>query len=194
MVPFGPLGELPGIAIVQDRINTAFDNLLHHDKDGDRHVFVCTFCDEYLLSRHDRNFFPIATVEKRCHLFKWTTYITDPSELQALDPLIAAYTFHDIDNHIEPKAWLKGLCLSPRGIIGRSTEKSRFGFSCCGKCKGWLQQERLPFYSIVNSNYVGHAPDCLTSLSEVELAFISPVKGIFAIDLQELSTVWKWLL
>ena len=102
------------------------------------------------------------------HLIEWTTYITDPSELRALEPLIAAYTFHDIDNRIEPKTWLQGLCLSPRGIIGRSTEKSRFGFSCCGKCNGWLRKEKLPFYSIVNSNYVGHAPDCLTSLSEVE--------------------------
>jgi hypothetical protein len=177
MVPFGPLGELPGIAIVQARINTAFDDLCHHDKDGGRHALVCTFCDEYLLSLHDRNFFPIHLVELNRDLFEWTTYITDPSELQALEPLIAAYTFHDIDNRIEPKTWLQGLCLSPRGIIGRFTEKSRFGFSCCGKCKGWLQQKKLPFYSIVNSNYVGHAPDCLTSLSEVELAFISPVKG-----------------
>jgi hypothetical protein len=29
----------------------------------------------------------------------------------------------------------------------------------------------------VNRNFVGHAPECLTSLLEVELAFISPVKG-----------------
>ena len=177
MVPFGPLGDLPATATVQARINTAFDNLFHHDKDGRRHAVVCTFCDEYILSRHDRNFFPIKMVRKSRHLFEWTKYIKDPSELRALEPLIAAYTFHDIDNRIEPKTWLQGLCLSPRGIIGRSTEKLRFGFSCCGKCNGWLRKEKLPFYSIVNSNYVGHAPDCLTSLSEVELAFISPVKG-----------------
>jgi hypothetical protein len=73
MVPFGPLGELPGIAIVQARINTAFDDLCHHDKDGGRHALVCTFCDEYLLSLHDRNFFPIHLVELNRDLFEWTT-------------------------------------------------------------------------------------------------------------------------
>ena len=94
MVPFGPLGDLPATATVQARINTAFDNLFHHDQDGRRHAVVCTFCDEYILSRHDRNFFPIKMVRKSRHLFEWTKYIKDPSELRALEPLIAAYTFH----------------------------------------------------------------------------------------------------
>ena len=74
MVPFGPLGDLPATATVQARINTAFDNLFHHDKDGRRHAVVCTFCDEYILSRHDRNFFPIKLLRLsmvELHIWQW---------------------------------------------------------------------------------------------------------------------------
>jgi hypothetical protein len=29
-----------------------------------------------------------------------------------------SYVFNDVDNRIRDSGWLKGLCLSPRGVIG----------------------------------------------------------------------------
>jgi hypothetical protein len=177
MWKFGPLGNVAKVTTVQERINERFDQLFHYDRSGRRRALVCTFCDEYLLSSHDVNYLQIEHVKKNQDLFLWSNHITDPTELLELQPLVNAYTFDDVNNRVNPNDWLKGLCLSPRGVIGKSIGKTKFGFSCCTKCKKWITNGKLPFYSIINRNYVGYAPECLTSLDELELAFISPVKG-----------------
>jgi hypothetical protein len=133
-----------------------------------------------LISAYHRFFVPVETVKTNHQLFWWDEHIKNQSELSALQPLVDAYTFHDRDKRVHTH-WIKGLCLSPRGVIGRM-KNGKFGFSSCGKCKNWLAAKKLPFYAIVNGNYVGYAPDCLKQLTEVELAFVSPVKG------------WLWLL
>ena len=51
------------------------------------------------------------------------------------------------------------------------------GFTCCAKCKKSLEKSTVPRDAIVNRNHVGVAPDCLKELTEVELAFLSPVKS-----------------
>ena len=40
-----------------------------------------------------------------------------------------------------------------------------------------VSKESIPRHAILNKNYVGAAPKCLTDLNEVELAFLSPVRG-----------------
>jgi hypothetical protein len=178
MMNFGPLGYLPDVPTIQERINERFDNMFHYDLGGFRHAFVCTFCDEYLISSHDVNYLAIDMVRANRDLFLWSNYITDCTMLDDIQPLINAYAFQDVENRVVPNDWLNGLCLSPRGVIGtKSPVNQKFGFSCCKKCKQWIKAKKLPFYSIVNGNYVGYAPECLSSLNELELAFISPVKG-----------------
>jgi hypothetical protein len=99
--------------------------------------------------------------------------------------------FTDIDRRISDPGWLKGLCLSPRGVIGRKKDinRSPYGFSCCNQCKTSIRANFIPFYAIVNRNYVGHAAECLKELREVEVAFISPVRGYgyYSAKIQQLS-------
>jgi hypothetical protein len=162
---------------VQENINKKVDELFHYDKQDGWHAFVCTFCDEYLLCAQDRNFVPIGEVCKNRALFEWTTYVTDVNELRTLQVLVDAYTFNDRDRRILPSNLLQGLCLSPRGVVAQKNKKSKWGLSCCNKCKNAISANHVPYYAFVNRNYVGHAPSCLTDLTEVELAFITPVKG-----------------
>jgi hypothetical protein len=179
MASFGPLGDLPSVSTIQNNINNAFDKLFLYSKDGKRHAFVCTFCAEYVISMHNPYFVSVSTIQKDRDKFEWKCYITDPVELARLQPLIDAYKFNDIDGHLTSHPWVNDLCLSPRGFIGKngSGRGSKYEFSACSKCQNWISRKKLPFYAIVNCNFVGHALECLTSLSEVELAFISPVKG-----------------
>jgi hypothetical protein len=85
----------------------------------------------------------------------------------------------NIDGHLTDHPWVNNLCLSPCGFLGKNGSGCgcKYGFSACSKCRNWILKKKLPFYAVVNRNFIGHAPKCLMSLSEVELAFISPVKG-----------------
>jgi hypothetical protein len=180
MASFGPLGDLPSVSTIQNNINNAFDKLFLYSKVGKQHdPFVCTFCDEYAISMLDRYFVSVSSIQKDTDRFEWKTYISNPVELARLQPLIDAYKFNNIDGHLTAHRWVNYICLSPRGFLGknRSGRGSKYGFSACSKCQNWISKKKLPFYAIVNCNFVGHALECLTSLSEVELAFISPVKG-----------------
>jgi hypothetical protein len=69
------------------------------------------------------------------------------------------------------------MALSPRGRIFKKPEKrARPGFTCCPTCKMNVEKLQLPMNAIINKNYVGGAPACLTELTEVEQALITPVK------------------
>jgi hypothetical protein len=178
MCDFGVLGQLPTVEDVQDRINESFDQLFHYDKHGTRHAIVCTFCDEYITCRENTSFLSIEELKKNRHLFEWASVLSE-AEIDGIKGQMGTYVFNDIDSRIPNPEWLEGLCLSPRGIIGRKKDhiRSPYGFSCCNRCKTSIKKNYTPFYAIVNKNFVGHPPECLKELTAVELAFISPVKG-----------------
>ena len=71
------------------------------------------------------------------------------------------------------------MVLSPRGVLARVNKKGRnqYQFSACKRCSGCVDKQTLPRHAILNGNYVGHAPECLKELTEVERAFLTPVKG-----------------
>jgi hypothetical protein len=135
---------------VQENINKKVDELFHYDKQDGWHAFVCTFCDEYLLCAQDRNFVPIGEVCKNRALFEWTTYVTDVNELRTLQVLVDAYTFNDRDRRILPSNLLQGLCLSPRGVVAQKNKKSKWGLSCCNKCKNTIK----PKINIYNNKQI----------------------------------------
>jgi hypothetical protein len=84
MASFGPLGDLPSVSTIQSNINSAFDKLFLYSKDGKRHAFVCTFCDEYVNSMHNRYFVSVSSIQKDRDQFEWKTYISNPVELARL--------------------------------------------------------------------------------------------------------------
>ena len=68
------------------------------------------------------------------------------------------------------------MVLSPRALYLTLTDKRKAeGYSICHSCKYHLSRDEVPPFTIANNNMVGVAPECLTTLTEVELAFITPV-------------------
>jgi hypothetical protein len=65
MGDFGALGELPTVEDVQERCNKRFDELFHYDTKGERHAYVCCFCDEFILCAQERNFYGISELKKK---------------------------------------------------------------------------------------------------------------------------------
>jgi len=175
---WGDIGMLPPLKTLQERINNRYDSLFHYDRNGNRHPFVCTVCNEFILCIEDLTWLPVAQLQKRSDLLRWNIINVD-SHRDAPRELQETYVFNDADNQLSNKAWMRGMALSPRGVLGRKSKhhSAKLGFSCCNSCKNALSAGCTPFNAIVNRNYVGHAPECLKELSPVELALISPVKG-----------------
>lgn len=180
MADFGVLGKLPSVEDVQERCNKAFDNLFHYDSKGERHLYVCCFCDEFIMCAQELNFYGITELRKKKKLFDWLEFMSAEQKTQ-IQPLVDAFKFKDIDKRVKGDvSWLESLCLSPRGVIGKKVARggaAKYGFSCCNSCKNSIYKKCTPFNAIINNNYVGNAPDCLKELTELELAFITPVKG-----------------
>jgi hypothetical protein len=76
MMNFGALGFLPDIPSIQEQINQRFDQVFHYDLTGQRHAFVCTFCDKYIISLHDVNYVAIDNVQANRNLFLCSGLVT----------------------------------------------------------------------------------------------------------------------
>jgi hypothetical protein len=55
-------------------------------------------------------------------------------------------------------------------------EKKCGGYPICNSCYPAIQRGKRPKFSIANNFCFGHPPPCLTILTEVELAFLTPIK------------------
>jgi hypothetical protein len=66
---FGPIGELPSLDDIQNRINERYNGLFHTDKLGNRHPYVCLVCDELLLCKRDVNFYAVDKFKKKLSWF-----------------------------------------------------------------------------------------------------------------------------
>ena len=68
------------------------------------------------------------------------------------------------------------MVLSPRAsYLTFMDQKKTEGYSICHICKYHLSRDEVQPFAIAKNNMVGVAPECLTTLTEVELAFITPV-------------------
>jgi hypothetical protein len=180
------IGDLPTVESIQERINERYDLMFHYDKNKTRHPYVCTICNEFIQCLEDLHWLTIKDLQKRRELLLWNIIqgndeSNDQNDQNAPQELQNSYVFNDIDGYLsdEERNWMKGIALSPRGVIGKKSNHhlSKHGFSCCNSCHFSLSAGRTPAKAIANSFYVGHAPACLKELTPVELALISPVKG-----------------
>ena len=162
---------------VQNRINCRYDSTFLTNTDGSRQPYVCTICDEFLLHESDHSYVALDLIKKRYKLLAWNEHVDDDDRIPALE---AAFRFIDHQNLFKDNTLLNKLALSPRGHIGRKRagRGSRWGFSCCNTCKNRLENGYTPFYAIVNQNFVGNPPPCLTELTEVERSIVTPVSGV----------------
>jgi hypothetical protein len=164
---------LPSVEDIQDRVNKRYDELFIKDKNGKSVAPVCCICDEFLMTKQD---FCVLTPKKLKAMkepLSWTS-MEGSDRILALEDV---FCLKDDTGLISDTSWLQGMALSPRGRIFKKPGKGRrAGFTCCPTCKSCVDRSILPMNAIINKNYVGGAPQCLTDLTEVEQALITPVK------------------
>ena len=168
-----------------ESIGKRYDKL-YWRKAGDEtpHPYVCSICDEILCHENDISVIPLNTLKKCAWKLKWERL----EESERIPAVEEQYRFN-IENHRSglngpsrsKTAWMDELALSPRGCITKKKEDSRspLGITSCNQCRNFLMNKNRkepPFFSIINHNFSGDAPECLTELTEIELAMITPVK------------------
>ena len=164
---------LPSTETIQARVNAAYDDLFRKLPDGSLEPYVCSVCDEFLMCKSDIRVLTIARMKKVRSLLSWTSLCQE----DRIEEVEGHYTFTDKLPKTENDQWLEGMALSPRGSMYRKTKNSKPGFTCCPRCEEALMARKpyVPLFAIINKNYVGCAPKCLTDLNDVELAFLTPV-------------------
>jgi len=173
------LSKLRRVEDIQDNVNSKFDALYTtENKNNDRKPFVCTFCDEVIYGLEDVHLVNPSKFNKIREKVKWSS-LKDSERVRDYEK---AYQFNANDvmqmyKHQLPST--KGCALSPRGSFVRNNthKNARPGFTACRECQSAIAKNNLPFYAIRNKNFVGHPPKCLTDLTEIERAIISPVIG-----------------
>ena len=156
-------------------LNNHFEELVWYDEVEDcQKPHVCTICDTF-----QNNSDGIDTLElEKFEDLKDVLVTSSTKELHK--DLKSCYKFpvpSEFAHHV------KGVLLSPRGryIPPRhrlSGEKDYVGsrMSVCKACKKSLQQEQMPRFAIANGYFFGTSPKCLSELTDIERAWITPVK------------------
>ena len=176
VVPMLNVKSLPTAEEIQKRVNDRYDDLFFTSKSNERMPFVCSICDEFLLTPDKESFVTIPKMKKMKDVLCWGNYV-DNRRSKAIEEYFRFDTsLTDCKTDI---SFVSEMVLSPRGVLDRVTKKGRnqFRFSACKRCAGCVDKQTLPRHAILNGNYVGVAPECLKELTEVELAFLTPVKG-----------------
>ena len=168
--------SLPTAEEIQQRVNDRFDELFHTTKSKERMPYVCSICDEFLLSSETSCFVTIPKMKKMQDVLSWCNY-ADERRSKAIEEY---FRFDTTKTECKTDiSFVSQMVLSPRGVLARVNKKGRnqYQFSACKRCSGCVNKQTLPRHAILNGNYVGHAPECLKELTEVERAFLTPVKG-----------------
>ena len=156
---------------MQSTIDKCYDGLMNVDGNGKVVPYVCSVCDEFIMKKRDLETISVKKMKDYEDLltFEWL------SEEERLHDVETGYTFPE---RVEGNnSWLNDYGLSPRGSLYRASPRHAAGFTCCSSCKSSLRKGVVPRYAITNLNHVGMAPECLRELTEVEMAFLSPVRS-----------------
>ena len=157
-------------------LNNKYDNLIYNKQNPDLDVpAVCLICDRFVETSHI-TYSSISFLRSKYELL---CPITEIGNIP--DSLLNYYTFSNTYLstlfHQERSTWFKKIIISPRCVYVIRKPRNRSGFITCSTCYNTIRNKhKVPFFSIVNNFYFGNAPDCLTALTDVELAFLSPVQ------------------
>jgi hypothetical protein len=156
---------------VKAKLNACFGEILHEPNPGVYKPYICTVCDKLLQPGQVETLTP-DTLSKSIDLLAMAGW----NEVSA--PLKADYTYTGEHGIGGDNMWIKDLILSPRGcyITPSSNSRRPEGFSTCEDCNSTLKRRHMPKYAIANNYMFGTAPDCLTDLTDIELAMLTPVK------------------
>ena len=160
---------------VKKRLNEAFDHLYTVNEAGRPVPYVCLICDKYVNP--------------------WTMEILKVDKLISCRNILAPNTWNKINPNSplavcnytylgncgsrvgdDDREHIENMLLSPRGcFVNVSDDRSNEGFVVCGSCKYGLDRNQMPKRAIANNYLFGSPPPCLTELTEIELAMLTPI-------------------
>ena len=153
-----------------DCLNKAFDEMFVLDSQGNRCPPVCIVCDRLLKRQHK-------TRIKAAEFSSVKDVLVTKESSEVPQEIKDCYRPSFPDNAALESA-VEDVLLSPRSVALRSTRTGRpDSFLICKECKADLGEGKMPKWAIANGYFFGTPPLCLTELTDVERAFITPVKA-----------------
>ena len=151
-------------------LNNACDQLFVTDADGNKCPPVCIVCDR--LIHHEQK----TTIKAK--IFQAHKKILQTEEVDDLSQeLKNCYTPLFAGNALLEDA-ARDVLLSPRSVPMKSTRYGRCdSFLICKECKSHILKDQMPDWAIANGYFFGTPPKCITELTDIERAFITPVKA-----------------
>jgi Helitron helicase-like domain at N-terminus/PIF1-like helicase len=159
------------------KINEAIRALYIVDDNGYCRPIVCVICDRFVVGA-EMDIIELSNIVQHKQLFI-------PNQNFNLTPSLQNQYTIEIS---EETGILEGLTeenrqslfeclLSPRSkYLKCNNERKLSGYPICKKCKNFIRVNRLPRYCISNNYAFGKTPKCLSELTAIELAMITPVK------------------
>lgn len=156
---------------VVHRINQSIHKLYHTNQQGRHSAIVCLICDRF-ISSNDICYITPDELQTNMHLF----LPTSPGIYN--DNLKKQYTISRTRYlSIAGFEVLKSCILSPRArYIKHRDRRKKSGFTTCTECSTHVARGTMPMFCTANNYAFGSTPTCLSELTQVELAMISPVK------------------
>ena len=137
------VSSLPSAEDVQQRVNERYDSLFHVTKDGERLAKVCTICDEFLIEPDDVCSVTISKMRKMQNVLSWKKF-PDKRRSREIEEYFSFKVRNDGCN--TNLGFLKGMALSPHGLLTRVATKGRdqYQSTTCKRCKGCVSKESIP--------------------------------------------------
>jgi hypothetical protein len=162
--------------IVRSNINKSMSHWHLRDDDGGIYPIVCLLCDCFIVPDNKRY---LSIVNLRKHQDLFYSGINNPLN----ERLKACYRIQmpvvPIAAHIRDTLHLDRCLLSKRSkfILDSECNGERCGgFPICNKCFQAIRRGKCAKFAIANNYCFGRPPSCLSRLTDVELAFLTPVK------------------
>ena len=153
-------------------VNDRLDEIARASVDGKYVPYSCTVCDKVLIGKE------VCTISEK--KLKACREILSPNVFNMVNNATLE-EYYKYPNTCEyHHSWMNHMLLSPRGVFLNKEEASKLhrrqGYVCCKSCLDSLRCNIMPLFAIANNNFVGEPPKCLKELTDVELAFLNPLR------------------
>jgi len=152
-------------------LNNACDELLVQDADGSYCPPVCLVCDK-LLKYNEKKSMKVSD-------FKRYKDVLITKECNSLQKEIKdCYRGFLEGNNKVLQDMSEDVLLSPRSVAIKSKRNGPYdSLIICKDCKRDIERGVMPKWAIANGYFFGTPPKCISELTEIERAFITPVKS-----------------
>jgi hypothetical protein len=154
---------------VTRRLNREFEKMFHRDTYGCFHPNVCSICDIFLKTTNDVQAVTFDLLQKTWHLLTVDSSENLPEQLSEYYQVNGS-----MYNNVIP--WNEMYLSKQTRFVTPDDARRKCGIASCSDCMKSLLGGEKPKHAISNGFYFGYPPKCLTELSEVEMAFLTPVK------------------